>query len=118
MQYVWDASTQAWRHLPNQALHYSENSSVTIRQPDKLAPRNVTYLVYLPLRNAPAQMQLQVVGPHGICGGRGCAADTAPAFATPAVAWYGTSIQQGGVASRAGTAYDAIIARALRREVD
>eukprot|EP01046_Picozoa_sp_COSAG06_P033394 COSAG06_NODE_3404_length_5394_cov_6.648914_9_plen_69_part_00 len=29
--------------------------------------------------------------------------DPAPAFAMPPVLWYGTSIQQGGVASRAGT---------------
>ena len=29
----------------------------------------------------------------------------------------GTSIQQGGVASRAGTAYDAVISRALGREI-
>jgi hypothetical protein len=33
------------------------------------------------------------------------------------VIWYGSSIQQGGVAARAGTAYDAVIARALGREV-
>ena len=39
--------------------------------------------------------------------------DPAPAFAMPPVIWYGTSIQQGGVASRAGTAYDAVISRAL-----
>ena len=30
---------------------------------------------------------------------------------------YGTSIQQGGVASRAGNTYDAVISRALDREV-
>jgi hypothetical protein len=30
---------------------------------------------------------------------------------------YGTSIQQGGVAARAGNTYDAVIARALNREV-
>lgn len=33
------------------------------------------------------------------------------------IVWYGTSIQQGGVASRAGNLYDAIIARRLSREV-
>ena len=31
------------------------------------------------------------------------------------VVWYGTSIQQGGVASRAGNLYDAIIGRRLSR---
>lgn len=35
----------------------------------------------------------------------------------PPVVWYGSSIQQGGVAARAGTAYDAIISRGLSREV-
>ncbi len=35
----------------------------------------------------------------------------------PPIVWYGTSIQQGGVASRAGNTYDAIISRTLQREV-
>lgn len=45
--------------------------------------------------------------------------DTAPVLkgGVDQIVWYGTSIQQGGVASRAGNLYDAIISRRLSREV-
>ena len=73
---------------------------------------NTTYLIYLPLRNAPETLSLQLDRPaSSICAG--CAADSAPRFASPPVLWYGTSIQQGGVASRAGNAYDAVISRVM-----
>ena len=47
------------------------------------------------------------------------AGDTAPQLrgGKSQIVWYGTSIQQGGVASRAGNLYDAIIGRRLSREV-
>lgn len=49
--YVYDPTNSSWRHFPNDGLHYAESGSVTIVQPEKLAGRNVTYLIYLPLRN-------------------------------------------------------------------
>eukprot|EP00038_Savillea_parva_P001754 m.107044 g.107044 ORF g.107044 m.107044 type:complete len:263 (+) comp10611_c0_seq1:1876-2664(+) len=103
--------------LPNDGLHYAESGTVTMVKPDVL-DGNVTYLVYLPLRNAPDQLDIQVdTASNTLCGGPTCAADTAPPFASPPIVWYGGSTQQGGVTSRAGTAYDAIIARYLAREV-
>ena len=49
--YVWDPQSSAWRHLPNDGLHYAESGTITWVQPEKLAPGNLTYLVYFPLRN-------------------------------------------------------------------
>jgi len=124
-----DDSAPGWRHWPNGLEHYAESGSQTINVPDKLysnVQRPVTYLLYLPLRNAPATISLTPYVQTGtdsvLCGGDGVAkcapgVDTAPQMANPPIVWYGTSIQQGGVASRAGTAYDAVIARTLSREV-
>ena len=35
----------------------------------------------------------------------------------PPIVWFGTTVQQGGGAQRAGTAYDAIVSRAIGREI-
>lgn len=118
--YIWDSSASSsaggWRHYPNSLLHYSESGTGALIQPDAFRGKNSTWLVYLPLRNAPDTISLTPTTPGTICGA-GCAADKAPEFAMPPVVWYGTSIQQGGVASRAGNTYDAVISRTLQREV-
>jgi hypothetical protein len=118
--YAYDVKSKAWRHLPNSLLHYAESGEGMIVRPSSSAPGSATtYLVYLPLRNAPKSLNLTLSpATAAICGGmKDCASDTAPKLAMPPVLWYGTSIQQGGVASRAGTAYDAVISRALEREL-
>jgi hypothetical protein len=111
--YTWDTRAKAWRHYPNALLHYAESGAATVHQPPVLAGEQTTYLIYLPLRNAPASMNITLLGRGTISASGG----SAPTLANPPVLWYGTSIQQGGVASRAGNTYDAIISRALSREV-
>ncbi len=137
--YAWSEGDGVWRHIPVYAgiLAYGgagpQSGVIPAPQPASTDAEGstaslVTYLVYLPLRNAPAQRSLSVgVGRGDVlcgaaastvpCGAGGAPADPAPAFTTARVAWYGTSIQQGGVASRAGTEYDAIIARRLSMEI-
>jgi hypothetical protein len=121
--YIYDhVKANGWRHYPNSLLHYAEAGTVNIYRPeldDVPSVGNVTYLIYLPLRNAPASITVGVTPATAhICGGaEPCEEDPAPLFANPPVVWYGTSIQQGGVASRAGNTYNAIISRALNREI-
>jgi cytochrome oxidase assembly protein ShyY1 len=43
--------------------------------------------------------------------------DSQPGFTKPAVVWYGTSILQGGVASRVGNAFTNMISRRLERTI-
>ena len=82
-------------------------------------------MIYLPLRNAPAALNLTLAPSApamipAVCGGgdSGCTADVAPHLENPPpVLWYGTSIVQGGVASRAGNAFTSVIGRALGRDI-
>ena len=123
--YIWDPRGEdggVWRHSPNSALHYAESGTTTIYIPDvlKKSGTSFTFLVYLPLRNAPETITLlSADAGAALCGGpkANCANDLAPDFMQPPIVWYGTSIQQGGVAARAGNTYDAVISRALKREV-
>ena len=121
--YVYDAVAKDWRHAPNSMLHYAESGTATVYRPSPpnvTASKSTTFLLYLPLRNAPAAINVTVDAPYTLCGGgagSGCALDTAPQFAMPPIVWYGTSIQQGGVASRAGNTYDALVSRRLGREI-
>jgi hypothetical protein len=117
--YVWDAAIAKWRHTPNSLLHYAESGSGAIYRPPALdAAGNLTYLVYLPLRNAPAAINLTVPTTSALCGGASCGADAAPRLhARAPIVWYGTSIVQGGVAMRAGNAFSSLLGRALGREV-
>ena len=119
--YAYDPMSAKWRHLPSDLQHYAESGSAAIYRPSALDTANVTFLVYLPLRNAPATITMAPLSRGAyLCGGAkaACAAgDEAPDFAQPPIVWYGTAIQQGGAAARPGNAYDAVIARALGREV-
>ena len=131
--YAWHAAAGAWRHVPSMLLaeYAPPPTPVTIAAAvPQLTPQPAfqTFIVYLPLRNAPSAVAIGIPDDDAgfvLCGGGdgagSCAAmgvaDPAPAFALPPVVWYGTSIQQGGVASRAGNEYDGVIARALHREV-
>ena len=87
--------------------------------------KNTTYLLWLPVRNSLVDNSSAVGTPPGayLAGSppntRAAPGDAAPLLRGGAdqVIWYGTSIQQGGVASRAGNLYDAILSRRLSREV-
>ena len=111
--YVWSQHDNVWRHLPTATgIELYGGKSGTFRAPDTdtlLAPGSLyrTYLVYLPLRNAPTAGSLQVGIPaaYDLCteetkrsmdsgGRRSACVDPAPSFRSrPPVVWYGTSIQ-------------------------
>lgn len=69
------------------------------------------YLLYLPLYNGVSQLSIGHSVP--ILPGTGTAVDTAQ----PAIVWFGTSITQGGAASRPGAQFINGIARSLGRPV-
>jgi len=66
------------------------------------------YVVYLPLYNGAIKVELGIEP--------GFALEPAPAYSTPSVVWYGTSITQGGCASRPGMAASNILSRRMDRE--
>ena len=73
-----------------------------------------TYLVYLPLRNAPKELKIGVPSDAHVCFGEDLSkCDKRRRSISTSRLWDGTSIQQGGVASRAGNEYDAVIGRVL-----
>jgi hypothetical protein len=73
--------------------------------------RLTSYRLYLPTYNT------VLGGAIGVPGGSKIGPDTRPAFKKPAVVWYGTSILQGGVASRVGNAFTNMISRRLQQEI-
>ena len=94
--YAYDERSKAWRHLANQLLHYAEHGTASIVRPTSALPgKQVTYLVYLPLRNAPQNMTLSLSPPSAtICGGMAdCGvADSAPKLAMPPILWCKTGV--------------------------
>jgi lysophospholipase L1-like esterase len=66
-----------------------------------------TFLLYLPLYNGVESVELEVGDGHGLEAAAPAASSTRP------VCFYGTSIVQGGCASRPGMAYPAIVGRHL-----
>ncbi len=146
--YAFSRADKAWRHIPitkgielcgvlKDKLISCENvtsshamMSGVFHKPEPVGQKESeqntywTYLVYLPLRNAPKELSVGVPSNALVCSkinekssqmsGIGDCKDAAPSFdENKPIVWYGTSIQQGGVASRAGNEYDAIISRAL-----
>jgi len=73
--------------------------------------RDVEYLLFLPLYHGVTDLKLGFVE-----GSRFAAAPARPAGEKPVV-FYGTSITQGGCASRSGMSHPAILSRRLDREV-
>ncbi len=66
------------------------------------------YVLYLPLYNGAVKVELGVEP--------GFALEPAPAYSTAPVVWYGTSITQGGCASRPGMAASNILSRRMEQE--
>eukprot|EP01052_Picozoa_sp_SAG31_P034571 SAG31_NODE_4059_length_3630_cov_2.094308_5_plen_104_part_00 len=89
--YAYDVKAKKWRHLANSLLHYAESGTGTIVRPATAAAgAATTYLVYLPLRNAPENMTMTLSPSTAtICGGMtDCQTDdTAPKLAMPPVLW-------------------------------
>lgn len=104
----WVGTISDFSHLPGPAV-----VGLASDLPPAETAGASSYILYFPLRNWPLSVQVGVptgsaVGPAGTLGG------VAPSFhADRPIVWYGTSILQGGVASRAGNAYSNIITRRL-----
>ena len=73
--------------------------------------RSTAYRLYLPTYNS------VTAGSIGVPQGSTLTKDHRPGFEKPAVVWYGTSILQGGVASRVGNAFTNMISRRLKQEI-
>ena len=73
--------------------------------------RLTSYRLYLPTYN------VVINGAIGVPAGAVVQRDPRPGFKAPAVVWYGTSILQGGVASRVGNAFTNMISRRLKQEI-
>jgi len=109
---------------------------------NNVASKRRQYLLYLPLYNGVESVEIGVppgatvergagaMPLRGVCGkacspssclspktGKGMAPGAAPHRAPKPICFYGTSITQGGCASRPGMAYTAIIGRRLERAV-
>jgi hypothetical protein len=131
--YAYDTTVASWRHVGPIGPGFGGDAggspfydlTAAKALPSAFTGKNTTYLLYLPVRNTLVDDSGAVGVPTGsyIAGsdsaGAAALGDTAPQLrgGKRRVVWYGTSIQQGGVASRAGNLYDAIIGRRLSREV-
>ena len=131
--YAYDETVSVWRHVgpiaPNGGSPFYSLTSVTPDNGGTPAAhnggKNVSYLLWLPVRNTLVDNSTAVgVPPGAYLAGTAANAGPAPGDTAPLlrgggdqIIWYGTSIQQGGVASRAGNLYDAIVSRRLSREV-
>ncbi|HRE81525.1 MAG TPA: SGNH/GDSL hydrolase family protein [Opitutaceae bacterium] len=106
--YVREGS--AWRWLGfGRAQRVGENLKLLTN--GRLNPGRREYLLYLPLYNGVSKVEIGV--PPGAAFAQ---AEPYPSTVKPLV-FYGTSITQGGVASRPGMAYPAILGRKLARPV-
>jgi hypothetical protein len=126
--YAWSDVDQSWRHVPVTTgieLDAADGATMSgvFHMPETANKSSIithwTYLIYLPLRNAPKDLKVGVPSDSYLCKTSKCINDVAPKFNSKykPIVWYGTSIQQGGVASRAGNEYDAIISRALSVDI-
>jgi hypothetical protein len=77
------------------------------------------FLLFLPLRSHVVEASVGVAGPEGVALRRdeAFAADGMTMHGKQPVVWYGTSIDQGGVASRPGATYTSVLTRSLGRMV-
>ena len=130
--YAWSVSDSSWRHVPTFTgielfAGNGKNMSGVFHQPEPADGSNNeywTYLIYLPLRNSPKKLEIGISSEYNICGKNISLCKNDVNVAPPPkfdqykpIVWYGTSIQQGGVASRGGNEYDAIISRALSVDI-
>ena len=130
--YGYDQAAGRWRHIGPIGPGFGGDAGGTPfydltgpkALPSAWTKKNTTYLLYLPVRNTLVDDSGTVGVPSGFYIAGTAAEQPAVGDAAPVlkgskhqIVWYGTSIQQGGVASRAGNLYDAIISRRLSREV-
>lgn len=106
--YVKEGKTWRWLGF-GRAQRVGENLKLLTN--GRLNPGRREYLLYLPLYNGVSKVEIGV--PPGAAFSQ---AEPYPATTKPLV-FYGTSITQGGVASRPGMAYPSILGRKLARPV-
>lgn len=102
--YVKDKGS--WRWLGNGRPTNKTEEKVLVRG---LKPKRREYLLYLPLYNGVTELSIGVPQKADLESGSARKANVKP------VVFYGTSIVQGGCASRPGMAYPAILGRRLDR---
>lgn len=128
--YAWDTANATWRWLATThtntaapGTHAVINDltsfpacgagvATTSGTPPSCA--TVRYRLHLPLYNGVADLRIGFRSQVGLFTLQADAG--AAAAAVPPVVWYGTSIAQGGVASRPGMAFTNIIGRRIGRE--
>ena len=104
--YMFDAAGSGqWRHV---ACPESIETTVVVTLVDDLPAGFNTFMLYLPLRNFIAD-ETTIGVDAGIY--IGTEHDDAPPVSDKNVVWYGTSILDGGVATRAGHAFENILGR-------
>ncbi|MDB5386026.1 MAG: hypothetical protein JWM11_1672 [Planctomycetaceae bacterium] len=106
--YVRDASGQ-WRWLAVGQPKAQTNSVAIV---SGLPPGEREYLLYLPLYNGVSSVEIGIDKSKSLA-----LADPRPETRRKPVLFYGTSITQGGCASRPGMVYTAILGRKLNRPV-
>eukprot|EP00055_Hartaetosiga_balthica_P010139 m.42323 g.42323 ORF g.42323 m.42323 type:complete len:792 (+) comp7052_c2_seq1:61-2436(+) len=112
--FSYDYATALWRRIGVPTTFNSNNTWTVQLQTPTIATPFHTYILYFPIRNTITYGSVSVANGFGLYPG-GVSQDAAPIFANPPIVWYGTSIQQGGAASRPGHIYDAFISRGLNR---
>lgn len=104
-------SPSVWKYVgTRQNLQSGTAQSGTVAT-DLPTDKLTSYRLYLPTYNT------VLGGAIGVPSGAKLSADSRPGFKSPAVVWYGTSILQGGVASRVGNAFTNMISRRLQQEI-
>ena len=105
--YAWNG--EKWQFVKSGSPYAKENQSVII---SNMVPKEREYLLYLPLYDGITELFIGIDSTAYI---------DSPSLAYPItekpVICYGTSITQGGCASRAGMSYTNILERLLNREV-
>ncbi|MBN1475430.1 SGNH/GDSL hydrolase family protein [Candidatus Sumerlaeota bacterium] len=98
-----------WRYVGIARPRHSPTNEVTLIEDIPSGPHE--YLMYLPLYNGVRGLEIGIAE-----GARIAPAPPRPESHTQPLCFYGTSITQGGCASRPGMAYAAILGRRLGRE--
>eukprot|EP01060_Flectonema_neradi_P039204 TRINITY_DN8534_c0_g1_i1.p1 TRINITY_DN8534_c0_g1~~TRINITY_DN8534_c0_g1_i1.p1 ORF type:complete len:755 (+),score=134.45 TRINITY_DN8534_c0_g1_i1:71-2335(+) len=98
--------------------HWADQSVMTTQLlATGLPGKSAKYALYLPLRNEFLSAAIGVPSGHVVTRDPDYDRDSVTAYGKKPIVWYGTSIDQGGVASRPGTTYTNILTRNLKRQV-
>lgn len=121
--YAWDEGNATWRWLSTTHTNLNKGAGGCVNALTAFpacsgdACTTVRYRLHLPLYNGVADLRIGFDSDHGASSLQQDTSAAAAATAAKApVVWYGTSIAQGGVASRPGMAFTNIISRNLDRE--